>query len=382
MQFAKTRCTDENCSCSRLRCEQGGEPERRIGRVLRSTVLGRRRVTLYVRPFSKHRCIVTKPFFTVDIATNAQSSLEAHIPLGFLTDEGCFHNANNLRMPLGIYNVSVSRVCDKLIRLSQRLEAYFKASNTLEPLEESDGVMKELIDYIELSLYAAAEHVDDIDSIASGFFKNSALRNKHVAYKRLQKEIKRHKRLVSAATNAIKHQQSRIRIFSMEFTHGGSSGCLHGYFIEGVETGVVCPSKKFHQSQDVFSITTLIWEIVVFLLNCSRDLEQFLQVVSTQVAGPENTISEIFTKAVIAAARLPIYTFGEEHPFSRVTLHIKSSDNNTDSLESSLYGSITDGWSKTANASFGRFTSRFEGDGKTKSFRFAQPKSVSLHHWS
>lgn len=324
---------------------------------------------------------MTKPFFDIDIATNAQSSLEAHPLLVLMTDEGCFHNANNLRMPLGIYNVSASRVCDKLIRLCQRLDIYFKASDTLEPLQTSDEVMQELIDYIELSLYAAAEHVDDIDSIASGFFKNSTLRDKHAAYRSLQKEIKKHKRFVSAAANAIKHQQSRIRMFSMEFAHGGSSGCLHGYFIEGVEAGVVCPSKTFHQSQDVFSITTLIWEIVVFLLNCSRDLAQFLQVVSTQTAGPENSKFELFQKAVIAAARLPIYTFGEEHPFSRVTLHIRSSDNKTDSLQSCLYGSITNRWSKTADASFGRCASRFAGDGKTKNFRFAQPKSVAFHHW-
>jgi hypothetical protein len=30
--------------------EQGGQPERRIGRILKSKVLGRRRVTLVVRP--------------------------------------------------------------------------------------------------------------------------------------------------------------------------------------------------------------------------------------------------------------------------------------------------------------------------------------------
>lgn len=325
---------------------------------------------------------MTKPFFDVDIAITAQSSLEAHLPLALMTDEGCLHNANNLRLPLGIYNVSASRVCDKLIRLCHRLETYFKASDTLEPLKASDEVMEELIDYVELSLYAAAEHVDDIYSIASGFFKNSALKDKHTAYRSLDKELKRHKRLVSAAANAIKHQQSRIRIFSMEFAQGGSSGCLHGYFIEGVEAGVVCPSKTFHKSQDVFSITTLIWEIIVFVLSCSRDLAQFLQVVSTQVAGPANAQFEVFSRAVVAAARLPIYTFGEEHPFSRVTLHINSSDAKTESLDSTLYGSITNGWSKTADARFGTFTSRFAGDGKTKSFRFAQPKSVALHHWS
>lgn len=324
---------------------------------------------------------MSKPFFIVDINSTAQSSLEAHLPLTLLSDEGCFHNANNLRLPLGIYNVSVSRVCDKLTRLCHRLETYFKASKTLEPLRKSDTVMQELIDYIELSLYAAAEHVDDIDSIASGFFKNTPLRDKNNAYRNLMKEIKKHKRLVSAAANAIKHQQSRIRMFSMEFSHGAASGCLHGYFIEGVDAGIVCPNKTFHQSQDVFSITTLIWETIVFLLNCSRDLAVFLKIVSSQLVGPTCTKFESFSNAVIAAARLPIYTFGEEHPFSRVTIHINSSNGQFDSLTSGLYGSITTGWSKTANASFGESTSRFAGDGKTKGFRFAQPKNVTLHHW-
>lgn len=322
-----------------------------------------------------------KPSFAIDIATNAPSSLEAHLPLALMPDEGCFHNANNLRMPLGIYNESTSRVCDKLIRLSQRLETYFQTSATLESLKDSDEVMQEIIDYIELSLYASAEHVDDIDSIASGFFKNSSTRNKHASYRKLKKGIEKHKRLVSAVANAIKHQQSRIRLFSMEFTHGESRGCLHGYFIEGVEAGVVCPSSTFHKHQDVFSITTLIWEIIVFLLNCSRDLAEFLRAVSLQVAGSEAPRGELFQKAVIAAARLPLYTFGEEHPFSRVTLHIRTSDGRHDSLKSSLDGSITKGWSKTSIPSFGQFTSRFSGDGKTRTFRPARPKEISFHHW-
>ena len=324
---------------------------------------------------------MTKPVFEVDISTDSASSLEAHLPLALTPDDVCFHNTNNLRLPLGIYNVSATRVCDKLVRLCKNLEIYFRASNTLEPLQKSDDVMQDVIDYIELALYAAAEHVDDIDSIASGFFKASAIRDKNPAYRKLQKEIKKHKRLVSAAANAIKHQQSRIRMFSMEFGHGTSFGCLHGYFIEGVEAGVVCPSSTFHRNQDVFSITTLAWEIVVFLLSCSRDLAQFLPAVTTQSTEQIETKFDPFAKAVIAAARLPLYTFGEDHPFSRVTLNINSLNTTTDPLESSLYGSISNGWSMTANASFGRAVSRFIGDGKTKNFRFAQPKNVVLHHW-
>lgn len=284
-------------------------------------------------------------------------------------------------MPLGIYNVSVIRVCQKLIRLSQRLEIYLLASNKIETLKKSDAIMEELIDYIELALYAAAEHVDDIDSIASGMFKTPSVRDKNAAYKAFQREIKQHKRFVSAAANAIKHQQSRIRMFSLEFSHGESAGCLHGYFIEGVKDGVVCPSPTFHTSQDVFSITTLTWEIIVFLLSSSRGLAKFLSTMTTSNAMV-STSCDIFSKTVIAAARLPIYTFGEEHPFTRVTVRINSSDNNYDSMDSKLYGSINNGWLETENASFGASASHFIADGKTRSFRFAQPKSVVLHHWN
>lgn len=324
---------------------------------------------------------MTKPRFEVDIFTGGQSSLEAHVPLSLIKDTACFHYAHGLRMPLGIYNVSVSRVCDKLVRLCQRLEEYFRVSDKLEPLQTRDEVMQEIIDYIELALYGSAEHVNDVYSIASGFFQTKAKMDKDTAYRKLDKAVKNHKRLVSAAANHIKHQQSRIRMFSIEFSHGGLSGCLHGYFIEGVEAGVVCPSSTFHKSQEVFSITTLVWEIILLLLNCSRDLATFLKTMIAQVEEPPNTNFPQFSKAVVAAARLPIYTFGEEHPFSRATLHISTTSGIDENLDSGLYGSIKNGWSKTAPASFGKSTSRFQGDGKSKSFRFAQPKNVSLHHW-
>jgi hypothetical protein len=324
---------------------------------------------------------MTKPSFAVDISPSALSPLEAHLPLTLLTDERCRHHEIGLRAPLGIYNISISRICDKVVRLCQRMENYFIVSDTLQPLQHNDDLMQELVDYIELALYAAAEHVDDVESIATGFFKDTKVRDKIRAYRTLQTQLKQHKKLLSAAANAIKHQQSRIRIFSMEFRHEATAGCLHGYFIEGVDAGVVCPSPIFHKKQDVFSITTLAWEILVFLLNCSRDLALFIQSEGKQFVGPAYVKCEIFQKAVIAAARLPLYAFGEEHPFSRVTLSIFSSDGNTGTLDSTLYGSLKRPWTKSSNAEFGSFTSRFVGDGKTKSFRYAQPKSVALHHW-
>src|SRR5438552_757085 len=106
--------------------------------------------------------------------------------------EDCYHLSKNLRLPLGIYNVSVSRICEKLTAFCRRLEIYIQSSNNLEKLHEQREVRKELIDYIELSIYAAAEHVDDIDSIARGFFRSTHECEKNAAYRQLQKEIKKH----------------------------------------------------------------------------------------------------------------------------------------------------------------------------------------------
>lgn len=325
--------------------------------------------------------IVTKPIFSLDISKGAASALLAHFVLAHVSDEGCFHETNELRQPLGIYNISVSRACDKVIRLCRRLETYFNAEGTLEPRSENDEVMQEIVDYIELSLYAAAEHVDDIESIATGFFRHSSFRDKSPAYRELAKAIKQHKRFVSSAANAIKHQQARIRVFSMEYMHAGHNGMLHGYFIEGVEQGVICPSRTFHKDQEVFSVTTLPWEILLFLLRCSHDLATFLLTIAKQIEGPFKSDFDPFSRAAIAAARLPLYTFGEEHPFSRATFRLYASGDPLESLESGLYGSIRTGWFRTGDAKFGRSTSRFVGDGKSCRYRIAQPKSVAFQHW-
>jgi hypothetical protein len=180
--------------------------------------------------------ILTKPRFSIDI-TGTPSGLEAHQILTTLSDEGCFHEQSGLRLPLGIYNVSVSRVCDKVTRLCRRLEVYFNAPDTLNPQGETNEELFEIIDYIELSLYAAAEHVDDISSIATGFFKHSSFRDKDPAYRALMKAEKQHKHFIASAANAIKHQQSRVRIGTIEFKDEGRIGALHGYFIEGVARG-------------------------------------------------------------------------------------------------------------------------------------------------
>jgi hypothetical protein len=134
-----------------------------------------------------------KPEFYIDIATGGKSSLEALQILSVLDPMKGNHTSNGLRPPLGIYNISILRICDKLIKCCNKLEAYFNSSKKVEALRSETELCEDVIDYLELTLYAAAEHVDDVALIAKGFYsdKRGYKTSKHA--KQLEKTIKKHK---------------------------------------------------------------------------------------------------------------------------------------------------------------------------------------------
>src|SRR5947207_5812495 len=197
---------------------------------------------------------MSKPVFEIDISSGAQSGLEAHAVLATIDPGACHHLSQQLRLPLGIYNVSVSRIAERVLAFCKRLEMYFNVSRDIRRLREERELRTERLEFMELAIYAAAEHVDDIESIATGLFRRGERLKKNLAYRQLNSKVKSHKRYLSAAANAIKHSQSRLRLYSCEYRQAGIQGCLHGYLVEGVENGAVGPNKLFHRRQDVFSV--------------------------------------------------------------------------------------------------------------------------------
>lgn len=322
-----------------------------------------------------------KSTFIVDFGVGASSPLAALLILGRLSNEGAFHVSNKLRPPLGIYNVSISRICDKVVKLATRLEQLFNAAADLD--EDLPAVLvSEIVDYVELAIYAAAEHVDDLDSIATYFFESTRYRNRHPAFKTLENAIKQHKKFIAAAANAIKHQQSRIRLVATEFSHGARSGLIHSYFIEAVDEGVICASPLFHQASGLLSITNLIWEILLFVLNCSVELSTFLRSVGKENVGPTRPQSNEFCDAVKAAARLPLYSLGESHAFERGRLVLLAPDDLRLTMNSSLYGSLGRGWLHFSPFVIGRSIASFEGDGASQRFTLPLLKRIKLNHWT
>jgi hypothetical protein len=323
-----------------------------------------------------------KPEFIIDVSDGSNSPLEALAVLSFLDPTVGFHTSRNLRPPLGMYNVSISGVSDKLVRCCNSLERYFKRSTTLDVLKGENDLRQDVIDYLELALYAAAEHVDDISLIVKGFFPDTKAYKSSMEASRVESAVRKQKTLISASINAIKHHQARFRIFSLEIRHAGIDQCLHGYFIEGVHDGIVGPNPIFHgDDRQVISITSVIWEVICFILNTSRELARFVNKISGVTQNSHQSRDHIFTKAVVAAARLPIYSFDEVHPFTRTRIIISADDRARDLLDSSIYGSIMHKWVKVEDIEFLGHIGNYEGDGVTRSFRIVQPKALGLQHW-
>lgn len=320
--------------------------------------------------------------FEIDLREDSQSSLEALPLLETIDNATTHHTRHNLRPALGIYNVSMLRVLHKVTDLCRKIETYSGMEPTDDGSSAREQAARELIDYIELSIYAAAEHVDDLSHISKHFYRSDKEREACKTNKIFQKEVKEHKRFVAAAANYIKHSQHRVRLYQLDAIHAGRTISLLGYIIESVVDGVVGPSPIFHtDKRNIFSITTLPWEILTFLLKSSRSLATFL-FDKKRIEGPTKTSSKYLSEAVIAAARLPLYNFDEDHPFATTPLRLQWDESASSRAQSNLYGSVFNCWDPVGPLTPGRSMAAFAGDGISRSFRMLiQPTRVGLQHW-
>jgi hypothetical protein len=326
---------------------------------------------------------VKKPEYKIDIDAEGTSCLEALSALSNLRQGVLYHEIIDSRHPLGIYNISIGRVCDKIAKCCEKLEQYFNASTDVSILQSKFvALRREVLDYLELSIYSAAEHVDDSEAIAKCFFKESMSFAKSPVTKRLKTDLKNARKLISAFANLIKHHQSRIGLLSVEFVHDSVPMCLHGIFAEEFSAGAVRPKTILSTgSQQLMSITGFLWDIVVFVLAVSAAIKRLILNLS---AVDENALSAELSKpmaeAITALTRLPLYSFDEDHPFVRTRLLLQYESSLLPSINSGLYGSMARPWSKNATGSFGQLATSYECDGATTSFVMLTPTNLHLHH--
>lgn len=325
-----------------------------------------------------------KPEVRIEIDSDGTTCLAVLSDLTSLRPEASFHEVIDSRHPIGIYNVSINRLSDKVRKCCEKLEAYWKASASLTELQRHYvPLRREIIDYLELSVYAAAEHVDDAEAVARCFFPTAQAFAKAPATKRLKTELKAARDKISAFANLIKHRQSRIRIFSIEFTHDSRPLCLHAFFAEEFGQGGVRPSPLVHTgSQQLISVTGFLWDIVLFVVASSSALSRFLRMMSainddTVASVPSSQLADTIT----ALARLPLYSFDETHPFARTRVVLGFAGGLLPRLDSGLYGTFAHRWTKSTDGRFGQFAGEYEGDGVTKTFKLVMPQNLNLQHW-
>jgi hypothetical protein len=327
--------------------------------------------------------IKAKPELRIDLPSQGAGALPALDRLSSLIDAPLHHDKIGVRHPLGIYNLSVARVSNKVVACATKLEALIQTAATLSELHALEKESEELVDYLELCLYAAAEHVDDVESIAVCCFASKKEFKRSLHARKMLKEVKVIRDRLTAIANALKHHQARIRLYAIEFQHGRRPMCLHGLFVEAFHQGTVGPSPIFHAGiEKVISLPSFLWELMVYVFEMSVALDQFLQAVqAVKLAECSSRPSEVFTRACIATARLPNYSFDGAHPFERVRLVVGADEANDKLLVSNLYGSIRMPWSQETEHTLGGHVVTYRGDGVTKSFALVQPSTIRLQHW-
>ncbi|MET3612486.1 hypothetical protein ABID16_000791 [Rhizobium aquaticum] len=310
-------------------------------------------------------------------------NLPALKALSTLREGACFDRERDCRHPLGIYNLSIGKICAKIEKCAEKLELYWK-ENRSEKETKPGKTNDDIIDYIELCLYSAAEHVDDIEEIAKTFFRYDRVYASSKNVVLLKKSIKPLRDEISNFANTIKHTHGRIRLYETTFFHSGNSINLLGFFVEGWANGGVGPHPVLHSNgKKVLSITSFLWNILTYLADMSDVLANFLEKIGVcEEEINQKTEERIFASAATKLARLPIYSFDDDHPFNRVKWVFEFSSEVHDEFDSGIYGSLLNRWSKSVHGHFTGYRLFYAGDGTTKTFNLANPTQLQLQHWT
>ena len=150
----------------------------------------------------------TKPVLRILLGADAAGALPALNHLETL-EPGKSHHVNlNKRHPLGIYNISIARICKKIEKCSALFESFALAIKNVDNISEQKALHSDFVDYLELSLYSAAEHIDDIGSLANCFFPTQRHAKKSKRLRDLRRSMKPIRDRLSDFANALKHNQS------------------------------------------------------------------------------------------------------------------------------------------------------------------------------
>lgn len=230
-------------------------------------------------------------------------SLPGATRLSLLAENMSYHEQRDIRHPLGVYNISILRICQNIIKCAERLEKYWS-----QP-QPSLSMFDDITDYLELSMYSAAEHVDDLETIVKTFYKSDREAVQSANIKRFKGSLNTLRSEISHFTNTIKHAHGRIRIYDVDFFHGEQKSNFLGFFVEGFSKGAIAPNPILHSNgKRIISMTSYLWKVLTFLGLASQALANFLNhydACTVPITAPDQPQ---FREAVLKLARLPAYS--------------------------------------------------------------------------
>ncbi len=321
-----------------------------------------------------------KPVLIYNPQNPETSSLAATAALESIISGSSFHENRGTRHPLGIYNVSTSRILEKLINAISSLHSFMISAHRISDIVINESAYDRMRGDIEMLMYVTAEHLDDIKSVVGCFFSSTDQRNKNASFRLLEKSMKPLRDRTSAIANNIKHSHGRIRLFSIEFNHAEHEILLSGFCVEGSENGAIGPIPIGSTGIRIISITSLLFEVAFYLLYTSQKLKELLlaEKFSSGAAQPQK--QEELCKALDLLLSVPVYTFEDIHPTTSFTFRCENLAIDAEST-SPLYGSAINGWTKDAKGGPGSYTYEFKGDGVSRTFSIHRLSNVSLVHF-
>src|SRR5688572_14715093 len=212
----------------------------------------------------------------VDLRSDGSPILLAGRTLCRFDDSDLYFSKRGYRHPLGIYNVSISRIVDRANKFATELHSFFSRTKTLKD-SHADGAMAAIEDKLEMLVYAIAEHVDDCETILKTFFKTDHEFSKSRSVRRFKDAMKLVRRDTSVLANAIKHNHQRVRFFDSEFFFVGEEIVLLGFFLEKFVDGGLRPDPNFlGPGKKVASCVGFLWSSILNIVRSSRALEEAL----------------------------------------------------------------------------------------------------------
>lgn len=268
-----------------------------------------------------------------------------------------------LRHPLGIYNVS-SATC--LQRMRVALNLVTSPELAVEIFSQNFVGESSLLDAYDSFLDSMMEHMEDCLSVLLCFFTSSRDRDKHPAVKAYKNSVDSYRNHIGALVNHIKHEHGRIRLTAIT----NIDHFVAGYFVEGLnEHGALGPSTKVHRDgNNAYSFHRDLRLHLVNLILVSECLAIAIgEIVGGRAVLPSQSSQVVFKELIVDISNLPKSVFRNEE---RLDLPRVSFNPNggTVSLIKIEFPCAYERVVKLKGQC--RTTTRFAGDGATKSFQF------------